>query len=87
VSRRDRLLRSVLSGESDQAIDFDLLRTTLRRLGFVERIRGDHHVFAHPRCVEILNLQPRGRHAKAYQVKQVRRLLVRYSLGDAPYEG
>ena len=32
---------------------------------------------------EILNLQPRGRHAKPYQVKQVRAVIVKHRLaGD-----
>jgi hypothetical protein len=30
---------------------------------------------------EILNLQPRGAHAKAYQVKQVRHVILKYKLG------
>jgi len=30
--------------------------------------------------VEILNLQPKGHHAKAYQVKQVRGVIVKYRL-------
>jgi len=32
----------------------------LRRLGFDERIRGDHYIFTKDGVVEILNLQPKG---------------------------
>jgi hypothetical protein len=32
--------------------------------------------------VEILNLQPNGNSAKAYQVKQVRKVILQYKLGD-----
>ena len=32
---------------------------------------------------EIINLQPLGAKAKAYQVKQVRQAIVRYRLGEA----
>jgi hypothetical protein len=32
---------------------------------------------------EILNLQPKGRQAKPYQVKQVRRVILKYRLGGA----
>lgn len=85
MSRRTKTLRAVLSAQADAAIDFDQLRTLLSGLGFVERIRGDHHIFTHAKCVEILNLQPRGRHAKAYQVKQVRNVLRRYDWGDAAH--
>ncbi len=86
MSRRDKVMRAVLSGEADAAIDFERLRFLLRGLGFAERIRGDHHIFTHPACREILNLQPRGRHAKAYQVRQVREVLTRYPWGDAAHE-
>lgn len=74
-----------MSAQADAAIDFEQLRSLLRGLGFVERIRGDHHIFTHAMCVEIFNLQPRGRHAKAYQVKQVRNVLRRYDWGDATH--
>ena len=53
----------------------------LRRLGFDERIRGGHHIFAREGLEEIINLQPRGGMAKPYQVKQVRDLTTRYQLG------
>jgi len=36
----------------------------------------------HP-LVEILNLQPLGSKAKAYQVKQVRNVILKYKLGGA----
>jgi len=54
----------------------------LKRLGFDERIRGSHHIFTQTGVAEILNLQPTGGKAKAYQVKQVRQVIVRYQLGD-----
>jgi hypothetical protein len=34
------------------------------------------------RVFEILNLQPIGHTAKAYQVKQVRKVILQYKLGD-----
>jgi len=56
----------------------------LRHLGFAERIRGDHYIFTREGVAEILNLQPRGGKAKAYQVKQVRGVLTAYGLAGAP---
>jgi predicted RNA binding protein YcfA (HicA-like mRNA interferase family) len=53
-------------------------------LGFTERIKGSHHIFTKPEVAEILNLQPRGSLAKAYQVKQVRNVIVRYKLVNRP---
>jgi hypothetical protein len=61
-------------------IRFDDLRHLLRHLGFAERIRGDHYIFTKDGIAEILNLQPRGRQAKPYQVKQVRGVMVKYHL-------
>ena len=71
-----------MRGVSDANIEFDGLCGLLRRMGFDERIRGSHHIFSMDGVVEILNLQPCGSHAKPYQVKQVRNLILRYRLGD-----
>ena len=60
----------------DARVPFDGLRRLLGRLGFDERIRGGHHIFTRAGVEEILNLQPKGRDAKAYQVKQVRAVIV-----------
>ncbi len=56
--------------------------TLLVRLGFDERIKGDHHIFSCEGVVGIINLQPRYNKAKPYQVKQVRSILVKYHLGE-----
>ena len=76
--RRDR------SRTSDANISFDGLCHLLRRLGFAERIRGSHHIFTKEGIEEILNLQPKGRQAKPYQVKQVRSVILKYRLGGTP---
>ena len=54
----------------------------LRKLGFDERIKGSHHIFVLDGIPEILNLQSKGSMAKPYQVKQVRRVVVEYKLGE-----
>lgn len=77
-----KTLDRVLRGTSDANIRFDELRRVLKRLGFEERIRGDHHIFARDGVAEILNLQPLGSRAKASQVKQVRNVIVRYNLAE-----
>jgi hypothetical protein len=81
MSRYDRLLLRVLRGTSDANIPFAGLCQLLRHLGFEERIRGSHHIFTKGGVEEILNLQPKGRHAKPYQVKQVRQVILKYGLG------
>ena len=79
---RKRVLQRILSGASDGNVRFEDLRSLLAGLGFAERIRGDHHIFSKTGVAEILNLQPRGSVAKAYQVKQVRAVIVRYKLAE-----
>ena len=73
----------MLSGAADSNIEFLELCRFLIRLGFEERVRGDHHIFAKENITEIINLQPNGSKAKPYQVKQVRSILTQYRLGDA----
>ena len=68
-------------GRPDANIRFDDLRVLTRHLGFEERVRGTHHLFDKEGVVEIVNLQSRGGHAKPYQARQVRRLILKYELG------
>jgi len=44
------------------------------------RINGDHFIYTKHDVVEIINIQPIGNNAKAYQVKQVRNLILKYKL-------
>ncbi len=81
-----RTLVQVLRGTSDANIRFGDLRRLLDALAFDERIKGSHHVFTRVGVVEILNLQPDGAKAKAYQVKQVRRLITKYKLAGAIHD-
>jgi len=83
VAKYDELLSRILRGASDANIPFNQLRNLLKRLGFMERVRGDHHIFTKHGVEEIINLQPQGNKAKPYQVKQVRGLVVKYRIsGD-----
>jgi len=86
MGERDRLLLRILRGTSDANIPFSGLCQLLQRLGFAERIRGSHHIFTKEGIEEILNLQPKGRQAKPYQVKQVRYVILKYRLGGAADE-
>jgi hypothetical protein len=80
MSRFDKILSKILRGTSDANIAFEDLRLLLHHLAFEERIRGSHHIFAREDVEEILNLQPIGKSAKAYQVKQVRNLILKYKM-------
>ena len=76
-----RIIDKVLSGLSDKNIRFEDLRDLLLFLGFEERIKDDHHIFTRADILEILNIQSlRDGKAKAYQVKQIRSVILKYEL-------
>jgi hypothetical protein len=82
MSKAAKTLERVLSGRSDSSIRFADLCHLLRHFGFALRIRGDHHIFTRDGVEAIINLQPLGTLAKAYQVRQVRNLLARSDLEE-----
>lgn len=82
MTQQDKLLLKILRGTSDANIPFEPLCQLLKTLGFEERIRGSHHIFSKDGIEEILNLQPKQGKAKAYQVKQVRTIILKYKLGE-----
>jgi predicted RNA binding protein YcfA (HicA-like mRNA interferase family) len=62
-------------------VSFGDLQRLVEALGFEQdRIRGSHAIYRHPEVRERVNLQPHGRQAKPYQVRQVVELAARYSL-------
>ena len=81
MTKHEKTLTRILRGTSDANISFDELCGLLRQMSFDERVRGSHHIFSRDGIEEILNLQPKGSNAKAYQVKQVRNVILKYKLG------
>lgn len=82
MGKYEKLLTKILRGTSDANIDFNALCQLLTKLGFHERIKGDHFIFFQEGIEEIINIQPLNSKAKAYQVKQIRNLIIKYKLGD-----
>lgn len=80
MSKLENILSAILRGASDHNIAFSDLRYTLESLGFEVRIKGDHFIYTKHDVAEIINIQPIGNKAKAYQVKQVRNLILKYKL-------
>lgn len=81
MDKYDKLLFQILAGRSDANISFDDLRRLLHRLGFEERTRGGHHIFRREGIEEKINLQRDSSKAKAYQVRQVRAIILKYKIG------
>jgi predicted RNA binding protein YcfA (HicA-like mRNA interferase family) len=80
VSKAAKTIAQIIWKRADANIRFDELRGALRHLGFAERIRGSHHSFSRPGVEQLINLQRDGSHAKAYQVRQVRAILLQHGL-------
>ncbi len=81
MSRYERLLERILLGRRDANFRFADLVGLMRYLGFEERISGSHYIFRKEGIVEKVNLQRDGSDAKTYQVRQVRKLILKYRLG------
>lgn len=75
-----KIYNKVMAGNSDNNIRFTDFRNLILSFGFVERIKGDHHVYKRDDIPEGIVIQPLGSKAKAYQVKQVRNLFNKYGL-------
>ena len=56
------------------------MRRLLVNLGFDERVKGSHFIYTGTGVAEIINIQARGSKAKAYQVRQVRNIILKYKL-------
>lgn len=70
----------IVEGKRDSNIRFSELQALLSRLGFECRIKGDHFIYYRHDIPEIINIQPQGNKAKAYQIKQIRLLLNKYNM-------
>ena len=81
MGQYDKLVQRILSGRHDKSVLFSEAVSLMQRLGFSMRTKGSHRIFFKEGIMEIINLQPDDSKAKAYQVKQIRDLMVKYQLG------
>jgi len=64
-----------------RAVAFRDLQRLLLKLGFrLDRIIGSHHIYLHPKVPRPLNVQPIGKDAKPYQVRQLRDMIREFGL-------
>ncbi|MCZ6626177.1 MAG: type II toxin-antitoxin system HicA family toxin [Deltaproteobacteria bacterium] len=64
-----------------QSLSFKEIQRLVDLAGFrLKRVRGSHHVYTRKGIVEITNIQPKGKMAKPYQVRQVVSLIDKYGL-------
>ena len=77
---RRQLLRRLTQGALHN-VAFGEMVNLVEGFGFrLDRIRGSHHLFVHPDVPEVLNFQPEGGQAKAYQIRQFLRLIEEHDL-------
>ena len=75
-----KVYEHIMTRRSDSNVPFGDVCVLLSRIGFECRIRGDHHIFTMEGVEEIINIQPKNGMGKAYQIKQIRDLLLKYKL-------
>lgn len=74
-----KILARALSSPS--GLRFEEARRLAEAFGFQHtRTSGSHHIFSHPGIPELINLQNVRGQSKAYQVRQLLRLVERYNL-------
>jgi hypothetical protein len=77
--RSRKLLEKAL--RNPQGLRFEEAKRLAQAFGFrLDRISGSHHIFVRPGIPQLMNLQNRGGKAKAYQVKQLLKLVETHNL-------
>ncbi len=77
--KKRKLLQKLLSGSKN--IRFAEASACAEAFGFqLVRVAGSHHIYAHSKVPELVNLQDAGGKAKPYQVRQLLQIIERYNL-------
>ena len=77
----EKLYKAIVDGKSDHNIDFNDFRNLIVDLGFVcKGQEGSHISYLHKEIREYMNIQSDGSKAKAYQVRQLRRIIKIHNL-------
>lgn len=81
MSKYEKILQRILKESEACNIRFNELCSVLKRLGFSRRTRGSHFIYYKDGIDDIINIQSNNGMAKNYQVKQIRKILIKYELG------
>ncbi len=78
MNKRKLLAKAISTPANFRFADMVVL---VEAFGFrLSRVRGSHHIFAHPDIPELINLQNVKGQVKPYQVRQFLKLVERYNL-------
>jgi predicted RNA binding protein YcfA (HicA-like mRNA interferase family) len=79
MAKPSDILAKVTTGGGQ--IKFRDFQRLLLGLGFrLDRIRGSHHIYVHPKVARAFSVQPVGNEAKPFQVRQLRDMIVEFDL-------
>jgi predicted RNA binding protein YcfA (HicA-like mRNA interferase family) len=71
--------RKIIQGQG--TVSFRDLQRLLITLGFgPDRVAGSHHIYLHPDVSRPINIQPAGKDAKPYQIRQLRDIIREFGL-------
>jgi hypothetical protein len=78
MSQLDKLIRRFLDGEK---LTFTEFQRVLEAYGWtLARVRGSHHMYSHRKTPRPLPVEPDGKNARAYQLRQARAMIERHGL-------
>ena len=78
---KKKVYQAVISGKSDNNIRFCDFQNLIMDLGFVfQRQNGSHIMYFNDDIGQFMNIQNDASKAKAYEVKQLRDLIIKYNL-------
>ena len=76
-----KAFEAVKSGKSDSNINYSDFQNLIVDLGFeFRRQKGSHTMYYHDGINEFMNIQKDGNKAKAYQVEQLRNVIIKHNL-------
>jgi hypothetical protein len=76
-----KLRDKILLGDSDANVDSAIFAICCG-VGVFGTNQPGYHIFSRNGLEEIINIQPKGRMTKSYQVAQVRDMILRYRIGE-----
>lgn len=80
MDKLKKIQADILQGHKDSNIRFSDLQKILVAMGGKERVKGDHFIYSFAEIEAIINIQPDGKMAKAYQIKQIRKFILENNL-------
>ena len=84
MTRIDKLYAQLLDNPR-ATTSFRDIEKLLKAFGFVHaRTKGSHKVYIHPKLLRPLPVQPSGKYAKAYQIREFLELIEKHGLYIEP---